>query len=331
MTPEDQERLQRLGATLPRGTRLHLALTRHARSSAFEDFGRQLQALVPAVDVVPETLNEAQAPWMETASGVRFHALPEGDKLDHLVQALAPGHGADPPLASTHRDLLDRMPLPATVRLYIAPGCPHCPGVLHQWIALANAGGHLRLHVIDGVLFPEMARAEAIKAVPTLVVDDRLRWSGRIPVAEVLEQLVTRDPRRLSAEALDGIIKEGQASRVARSMIDNGALFPAIADLLTHPEWPARLGAMVVMEEVASADRRLAAEVLPILQERYAGLDDAVRGDVLYILGEIADPGMLPFLQDIMENSSHPEVQQAAMEAVTAIQARSGIRSSEMH
>ena len=331
MTSEDQERFLQLAAALPQDTRLRLSLTRHERNAAFEDFGRRLGKHVPAVDLVVETEDGVEPPWMETTSGIRFYALPQGDKLDSLIEALAPSRGMGPSLPSAHRDLLDRMPLPAAVRLYIAPGCPHCPKALRQWVALANAGERLKLHVIDAALFPEMARAEGVTAVPTLVVTGQLRWSGRIPVVEVLEQLVTRDPSRLSAEALDGIIKEGQAAQVARSMIDSGTLFPAIADLLTHPKWPARLGAMVVMEEIAAADRRLASQLVPTLQERYADLDDAVRGDVLYILGEIGDQGILPFLQDSMKSSSHPEVRQAAMEAVTAIQARSGISSTEMH
>jgi hypothetical protein len=331
MTSEDQLRLQQLAADLPAGTRLHLTLTRHAHSAAFETYGRQLQALAPDIDLVPDRDGAEGPPWMESRNGIRFHALPEGDKLESFVRALTPPGDTAARLPQQQQDLLERMPLPATVRLFIAPGCPHCPKAIAQWTALARAGKHLRLHVIDAVLFPEMAREEAIKAVPTLVVDGHLRWSGRIPVAEVLEQLISRDPGRLSAEALDGIIKEGQAAQVARSMIDKGTLFPAITDLLTHAKWPVRLGAMVVMEEVAAADRRLSSEVIPILQDRYARLEQAVQGDVLYIMGETGDHRVLPFLREVMQTSPHHEVRQAALEALTAIQERSGIHSINIH
>jgi hypothetical protein len=329
MPPEDERRRRRRIAALPSGTRLQLTLTRHPQSDAFQDYGRRLKALAPGIDLVTEMAGEEAPPWMETADGIRFHALPEGDKLDSLTKALAASGTVADDLSPAHGALLDRMPLPAAVRLFIAPGCPHCPTALTQWITLAKAGDQLRLHVIDAVLFPETARAEGIKAVPTLVVDEQLRWTGRIPVAEVLEQLVSRDPSRLSAEALDGIIKEGLAGQVARSMIDSGTLFPAIADLLTHDKWPVRLGAMVVMEEIAAKDRGLAAELLPTLRQRFDALADAVRGDVLYIIGETADRGMLPFLQDVVRTSTHAEVRQAAQEAVAAIQERSSIGSAK--
>lgn len=319
MNAEDKHRLKRLTADLPSGTLLRLSLSGHPHSHAFQNFGWQLKTIAPGIHLPTEISDGPEPPWMETDHGVRLHALPERGKLDSFVEALTPFSSRDAALPAAHRDLLARVRLPTDIRLYIAAGCPHCTQVLQQWITLARAGENLRLHVIDGALFPEMARAENVKSVPTMVVDSHLRWSGRIPAVEVLEQLVSRDPARLSAEALDGIIKEGQAGQVARSMIARGTLFPAITDLLTHDKWPVRLGAMVVMEEIAALDRRLAGQVVPALQARYERLDDPVRGDVLYVIGVTGDRGVLAFLQDIVDNSTHSEVRQAAMEAAAAI------------
>lgn len=331
MKAEDKDRLKRLTADLPSGTLLRLALSGHPHSDAFENFSRHLKAIAPGIHLRTESSAGQEPPWMETDRGVRFYALPEGGKLDSFVDALKPPFSRDAALPAAHRDLLARVPLPTDIRLYIAAGCPHCPQVLEQWITLAGAGENLRLHVIDGALFPEMARAENVKAVPTMVVDSHLRWSGRIPPVEVLEQLVSRDPARLSAEALDGIIKEGQAGQVARSMIARGTLFPAITDLLTHDKWPVRLGAMVVMEEIAALDRGLAGQVVPALRARYERLDDPVRGDVLYVIGVTGDHGVLAFLQDIVDNSTHSEVRQAAMEAAAAIGQGPGAQAEGTH
>ena len=146
------------------------------------------------------------------------HGYGINDFLDRLVDALKPPDGRDARPLPDHRALLEAMTLPATVRLFIAPGCPFCPQALSQWIALARSGSLLRLHIIDGALFPEVAQDANVQAVPTLIFDDHWRWSGRIPVGDVLEQLATRDPSRLSADALDGIIKEGRAEAVARAI-----------------------------------------------------------------------------------------------------------------
>jgi alkyl hydroperoxide reductase subunit AhpF len=320
MITHDLKRLQRITADLPHGTRLRLTLTGHARSDDFQAYGRQLTAASTAIDLLMDVTADPDPPWLETTSGIRFHALPESDKLDRLVDALKPPDDRDASLLPDHRALLKDMTLPATVRLFIAPGCPFCPQALTQWIALARSGNLLRLHIIDGALFPEVAQDANVQAVPTLILDDHWRWSGRIPVTDVLEQLATRDPSRLSTDALDGIIKEGQAEAVARAMIEKATLFPGIIDLLVHDKWPVRLGAMVVMETIAEADPTLAARVVPILQERYDRLDDPARGDVLYIIGETGDHQAVPFLKKITAHSTNPEIRQAACEALATLE-----------
>lgn len=320
MKTDHVDRLKHLAAELPPGTRLQLTLTRHAHSDAFRAFGDQLAVVAPGIDIRTDVTPDLEPPWMETSDGIRFHALPQGDKLDSFVGALKPLAGVDTDLRQAHHELLTQMTLPAEIRLYIAPGCPFCPQALQEWVSLARASDKLRLQVIDGALFPEAARAENIQAVPTLILDDHLRWSGRIPVSDVLEQLATRDPGRLSADALDGIIKDGQAEQVARAMIENGTLFPAIIDLLIHSKWPVRLGAMVVMETIAATDPPLAAQVVPALRQRYDHLDDPVRGDILYIIGETGNHQAVPFLQDVMACSTNSEIRQAALEALATIQ-----------
>lgn len=328
MKPEDRERLQQLALDLPTDIRLHLALTRHDLSDRFQAYGRQLQEAVPGMDLVTAVEDTWEPPWLKTAAGIRFQALPEGDKLDSLVDALRPPEGNDTAIPAAQRTWLQQMALPAEIRLYIAPTCPFCPQALQQWVALARAGRQLRLRVVDGTLFPEIAREDKIQAVPTLVLDPHLRWSGRIPVNAVLEQLATRDPGRLSSAALDGLIKEGLADQVAQTMMAAGRLFPSIFDLLTHPKWPTRLGSMVVMETIAAADPGLAAEAVPVLRQRYDGLEDAVKGDVLYIVGETGDHRSVPFLKDVAAASGNAEVRQAAREALASIQQRqAGLRT----
>jgi len=324
MYTDPMEHLRHLTMDLPPGTRLRLTLTRHVRSDEFKTFGRQLTNAAPGIDLLTDVTEDAEPPWMETTGGIRFYALPEGDKLSSFVKALKPLESGDTRCRPDHQELLTQMTLPAEIRLYIAPGCPFCPQALQEWVSLARAGDKLRLRVIDGALFPEAVRKANIQAVPTLILDDHWRWSGRIPITDVLEQLATRDPGRLSADALDGIIKEGQAVQVARAMIANGTLFPAIIELLSHSKWPVRLGAMVVMEEIAARDPRLAAQVVPLLRQRYDHLDDPVRGDALYIIGETGDHRALPFLNDISKNSTNPEIHQAALEALASIQSRHG-------
>ena len=184
-----------------------LVLTGDKRSRDLQAFTRELSQLWPALMVTTTRADGDHPPYMDLGDGLRFQGVPEAKELAPFLDALAGLH--ETPLEE-HRALLGRMQLGDELRLYVAAACPHCPRAVRQWAALARSGSHLRVRVVDGALFPEEARRDGVKAVPTLVVDTDWRWSGQIPVGDVLRQLVDRDPAKLSAEALEGLLKEGQ-------------------------------------------------------------------------------------------------------------------------
>jgi hypothetical protein len=68
-------------------------------------------------------------------------------------------------------------------------------------------------------------------------------------------------------------------------MLERGEIFPAFTDLLTHPEWSVRLGAVVVVEELVEKNPGLARSILPSLWERFSTADTTVKGDILYLTG----------------------------------------------
>jgi hypothetical protein len=181
--------------------------------------------------------------------------------------------------------------------------------------------------VVDASLFPEDATRDGIQAVPTLVVEREWRWSGNIPVGDVLRQLVDRDPSQLSAAALEGLLKEGQAATLAGAMEQHGAIFPAFVDLLTHPKWPIRLGAMVAMEALIESDQALSKTVVPLVFNRFNDLDEQTKGDALYILGEVGDQETLALLEALPLEGAGVELHQAAREAAESIAAR--LRAAE--
>ena len=128
MIAHDLERLQRITADLPHGTRLRLTLTGHARSDDFQAYGRQLTAASTAIDLLTDVTADPDPPWLETTNGIRFHALPEGDKLDRLVDALRPARTAVMPrLLPDHQALLEAMTLPAHRPTLHRPGLPVLP------------------------------------------------------------------------------------------------------------------------------------------------------------------------------------------------------------
>ena len=326
MPTEDLQRIQNHPRRMTAATTLTLVLTRDARSQVLDTFVQSLETHWPALVIERRRADDDGPPFMELGDGFRFQGLPEARELPPFLDLLA----ADvAPPEEKYRHFLTRMPLVDELRLYVAASCPFCPQAVRQWAALAWAGPNLRVRVVDGTLFPEDAARDGIQAVPTLVVDREWRWSGHIPVEDVLCQLVERDPSQLSAAALEGLLKEGQATALAVAMQRQGTIFPAFVDLLLHPKWPIRLGAMVAMEALIESDRALSRTVVPLVMNRFNDLDEQAKGDALYILGEAGDHETLALLQAMRLDGAGAELHQAAREAAESIAARLGAAKGE--
>lgn len=327
MKSEDLQRIQQHPGRRADGLACELVLTGDPRSHDLEGFARKLAEQWPALVVTTTRADADHPPYMDLGEGLRFQGLPEDRELAPFLDVLA---GCLETPVEEHRSLAGRVPLGSELRLYVAAACPHCPQAVRQWAALARSGPHLRVRVVDGVRFPEEVQRDGVKAVPTLVVDTDWRWSGRIPVGDVLRQLVDRDPAKLSAEALEGLLKEGQASRLAAAMRQSGVVFPAFVDLVTHPKWPIRLGAMVVMEELIETEPALAATITPVLMQRFADLDEQTQGDALYLMGETGNRATLAFVQALPLKGAGDELRQAAREAAASIMARMPIDNGDI-
>jgi HEAT repeat protein len=169
-----------------------------------------------------------------------------------------------------------------------------------------------------------MAQSNQIRSVPTLLLDEQFRWTGSFRLEEVVEIMTNRDPAKLGSSSLERMLKEGNAAQLAEMMLDKEEMFPAFLDLLIHKKWPVRLGAMVAMEEITDRNPELAAQVIDPLWERFHQVEDPVKGDIIYILGESGDYKIAPRMEMILSGEYHAEVKEAAGEALEKIEARRG-------
>jgi HEAT repeat protein len=133
--------------------------------------------------------------------------------------------------------------------------------------------------------------------------------------------MMDRDPAKLSSGTLESMLKDGNASQVAEIMLDTGQIFPAFLELLVHEKMFVRLGAMVVVEELADRNPALASQVIDPLWERFPDVGDQVKGDIIHVLGEAGDDSLVPRLEAVLSGSYNKEVKEAAKEALGRIKA----------
>ncbi|MDY6988435.1 MAG: thioredoxin family protein [Thermodesulfobacteriota bacterium] len=321
ITPAEEKQIQTWNSGLTGAREIHLLFTDDKRAAQIEDFCKDLVRLAPKVQMVRKEEEHVETPSIGIGSGLRYQAVPLGTELGPFLGAVSDSDKSYAQLSPSLIRGLQEITVPAALSLFVAPQCPHCPVTARQILPLAGASEAIRIRVIDGVLFPEIAQSHHIRSVPTVVLDEQFRWTGTVELKELVDVMTNRDPADLSASSLEGMLKEGDASQVAAMMLEREMIFPSFMDLLVHEKMFVRLGAMVVMEEIVERNRALAAQVVDPLLKRLDEAGDRAQGDILYVLGESGNASLMPALERILKGSFHGEVKEAAQEAMEKIKA----------
>ena len=284
-------------------------------------FADRFAALAPGVHIQKETTDTAEMPAILIDPNIRYHALPSGKALEPFLNALTRKDTAPAP-GMSNPAVLKNIKLPMDLDLYIAPQCGFCPTAAARLIQLALHAPLIRLSIIDAFLFSEQSQTRGIRSVPTVLLGERYRWTGAFDMQELVDMMVHQDPAHMQASTLQNIIQEGNAAQVAEMMLGYGQIFPAFLELLFHDKWSVRLGAMVVMEEMIVKNIGLVASVVDALWEGAKTVDEPVKGDIYYLLGEAADATLIPKLQTVLSDDPGKELKEAVEEAIARIEER---------
>jgi len=316
VTPQEEKRIRKWNNELSSDVQITLLVTEDKRSREFGEFCENLTCLAPKIDIVKDEGEPKEAPVIQIGHAVRYHAIPLGTELEPFLEAISVLDKKSAQIPGSVRDYLEKIRLPVILRLFVSQQCPFCPVTVRQITPLTAANEFIRLTIIDCTLFPEIAQLNRIQSVPTLLFEEHFRWTGSFQMEELLEVIINRDPVKLGASSLEKILKEGNAAQLAKMMLHKDKIFPAFIDLLIHKKWPVRLGAMVTMEEIASQNPELAAQIIDPLWERFHHVEDQVKGDIIYALGELGKDRISPRLEMVLNGQYDKEVKEAAKEAL---------------
>ncbi len=316
----EKERIQKWDQSLDRDLTLRWATADHPLDESFKTAASTLSELTSRVKLKKDGDASVTRPTLFVGRHTAYQALPVSRELQLFLDCLSNPKAFTDRISEEARQKIADLKVPAMVKVYITPHCPHCPATVAMLLGLAETSDQVRLSIIDGELFPEAAREDRISAAPTILLDDQFRWTGTVDALELVTLMLDRDPAGLGADALRGLIEDGDAERVARMMIDAGKFFPAFFKLLSHPRWSVRLGAMVAFETLTELDLELAGEIVDPLTELFPDVDNTVKGDLLHVIGESGNKAALPFLKTVASQSDDADVCDAAEEAIENLQ-----------
>jgi hypothetical protein len=315
MTPDEQQQVRMLNDKLENEISIRLIGNAHEASNAMAAFCEELATLASGIRLIREKDDERQAPVIEVTESIAYSGVPTGTELAPFMELLST-------VGRTDTAGLSAITAPAILTLYVSSMCPHCPAMVRQVYPLCLKNRNLKLSIIDGPAFPELAEADNIKSLPTLILDNNFRWTALVDVDELVQIIGSRNPAVLGVASLKGMIQDGNAYDLSEMMVSEKKIFPAFVELLVHPEFSVRLGAMAAIEDVAERAGSLAGQVVVPLMDLFDQLDDQIKGDILYVIGVCGDKGAVSFLGSVATATQNEELWEAAEDALEAITTR---------
>ena len=315
---KSQTKIKTFTHTRPIKTRIQRISTRHAEDHPFALISCELSTLIPGL-AIEEEKADTGLPGFRLKDNITYSALPLDKELEPFLEILAGLASYPQPLSGEIAKTLDGIDIPVRLTLYIALQCPFCPAVVRTVSALALHCPRIRLHIIDGSLFPEIAAKDGVMSAPCLILDDGFRWTGPVAADEILNMALHRDPAQLSPGSLQTILEQGDAAWITRQMIEADQIFDGFIALLLHDTWSVRLGAMVIVEGLCESAPELAARLCPILMDRFDEKDIPVKGDILYVLGLAGDEDAGEWIKAKLPSLDHRDLADAAEDALETL------------
>lgn len=248
---------------------------------------------------------------------IHYMALPIGLEFPPFLEALT-GMTEDPPSRGNAIPALETVNRPATLLIFVASGCPHCPNAVREGIRLALAGDKVSVSIVDAQHHPKFAESLRVKAVPFSILDGELSWTGVKTADDIAMHIAARNDESYRLAVFQSCIESGRLDQAARELGKPHGVSSFLQTWKTSTT-SSRLGLMLTAENVLeTTPHQLDEGVMPL-----AGLlsvdDAALRGDTADLLGRIGHPHAIPFLEKLLDDPN-PDVAEIAEEAIEEIE-----------
>ncbi|SCZ51707.1 HEAT repeat domain-containing protein [Thiohalomonas denitrificans] len=198
--------------------------------------------------------------------------------------------------------------------LFIAPGCPHCPGVLQGLSDLVKSGEIGRLEVINVAVHPEKAAEMGVRSAPWTRIGPFILEGAQTPGA--LKQWAEKAlGGEAGSEYLHELLSSGRFSEAEAYLEAEPQRLVETLAIVGDPEAPmqVRLGANALLENREGSEALTA--LVPRLGELSRHEDHRIRSDACHLLGLSGSPEAAAYLRERLQDDS-AEVKEIAEESL---------------
>lgn len=210
------------------------------------------------------------------------------------------------------------MPDAVSVQLFIAPGCPHCPGVLQALSELIKEGDIARLDVNNMALVPEKAKMLDIRSVPWVKIGP-FEFTGSQTKGELKTWISRVGSEQGMKDYLVELLTTGELFKVIMLIRKEPELLQLFPQLIADKQTPlgAKIGIGAVFEEFQGSTALQA--LIPGLSQLLTSEEPSLRNDACYYLGLTESPDAIAHIQTLA-NDEHEEIRETVHDALNIIQ-----------
>jgi len=208
------------------------------------------------------------------------------------------------------------------IKVFVAPICPHCAQVVESVNRIAIANPQIKVEIIDVTLYPDLGEKYEVTSAPTIVIGEDVKLVGDHSLEELLDWIKrTLCGEDYRVEYYIMLLKDGRIDEVKEAIEKDEKNLLVLAEVLERPEIMARVGAMMILEEIFEKDPEKVKAVKEKILEILKKGDPTAIQDAAYILGKIGSKEDIPLLEELL-NSENEDVREAVEEAIEEIKER---------
>ncbi len=170
-----------------------VTLTKAPGKSDTEEILNELAGLTPRLKLtVVESETPEMPPCLEIGSTgrVRFKGTPAGYEFSSLLTGIIDnGRNNGDLLSSETMKFLDELQEDLSIKVFVTPGCPHCPPSVVLAHRMAAYSPRVTAEAIEANEFPELSAKYQVQGVPRTVVNETFAAEGSQPEAYLIEAL----------------------------------------------------------------------------------------------------------------------------------------------
>lgn len=208
-------------------------------------------------------------------------------------------------------------PPPVRALLLLAPGCPHCAGMLESLSTLVKDGSIARLEVVNVASEPSVANELGIRSVPWARIGP-FDLAGLHTTAELRHWVSLAVQDDGMSLYLADLLATGKRAAVADRLRREPDLLQTLVDLLGDPAQglSVRIGVMATLEELQ--DSRDLGGMVARLAPMLGHASPRVRADACHALALTRSPEAARWLEECRDDPD-PEVRETAEEGIAQL------------